>query len=144
MANVQAFCSLFMTEALDATHDLSVDTIKAALYLTTANIGLHTTQYTSTGEVSGLNYVAGGIVVDSTRPPLVAGKVTYWTPGADIVFSNVTLLTSFNAALLYNASKSNKALGVWTFSATTVNLANFTLRVPSNTVGAALLRWKSQ
>ena len=133
-----------MSEALDAIHDFSADVFKAALYLVSANIGLNTNQYTATGEVSGVNYVAGGVVVASAVPPKTHGKVTYWTPSENIVFSGVTLLSSFNAMLLYNSSKSNKAVGVWTFPAKTINTSIFTLRVPSNTFSAALLRWKSQ
>jgi hypothetical protein len=133
-----------MVDALDAVHDLSVDTIKAALYLTTANLGAGTNQYTSTGEVIGLNYVPGGVVVPSATPPLASGKTTYWTPSANIVYPGVTLAAQFNAVMLYNASKLNKTLGIWTFTAKVVNSSTFTLRMPANSPAAALLRWKSQ
>lgn len=144
MSNVQAFCSSFMVDALDAVHDLSVDTIKAALYRTTASLGAGTNQYTTSGEVVGLNYVPGGVVVATANPPLSSGKTTYWTPSANIVYSGVTLAVQFNAVMLYNASKLNKTLGIWTFTACVVNSSTFTLRMPTNSPAAALLRWKSQ
>jgi len=143
VANRQAYCSSFQIDSLDAVHDLGSDTIKAALYYTSASLGTNTNQYSTTGEVSGLNYVPGGVVVATANPPLSHGKVVYWTPSADIVYSGVTISAYFDAVMLYNASKLNKTLGIWTFTPSRVNSATFTLRMPNNSSGAALLRWKS-
>jgi len=142
--NTQAISSLFTTEALNAIHEFDTDVFKAALYKASANIGPGTTQYTASGEVDGLNYVPGGVLVASATPPLVRGNVTYWTPSQNIVYFDVTLMTSFNAVLIYNTSKSNRALGSWTFSPKAVNASTFTLRVPQNSPSTALLRWKQR
>ena len=148
MANTQSMCTSFMGELLTATHNFTTgtgDTFKAALYLSSATYNASTTAYSATGEVSGTNYTAGGVVVtngtspSSTNASATAGTA-YWTPSASLVYTNVTLTTAFNAVLIYNSSKSNKAVSVHTFGDQTVTAGTFTLTMPSNTTSTALLR----
>ena len=148
MANTQAMCTSFMQELLTATHDFTTgtgDTFKAALYLASATVDAATTVYSSTGEVTGSNYTAGGVTVTNGTSPLstntsATAGVAYWTPSASITYSNVTLTTAFDAVLVYNSSKSNKAVSVHTFGSQTVTAGTFTLTMPSNTTSTALLR----
>lgn len=142
MPNSQEYSTRFLLDLFSGVHQFGVDVIKAALYKKTANIGASTAYYTASGEVSGLNYIAGGIVVDTQTAPKMAGKVVYWTPSSDIIYPNVTLSTFFDAVLLYNSSKSNLSLGVWTFSEASVAGTDFILKMPSNTPTAALIRVK--
>jgi hypothetical protein len=51
----------FKYQLLLGQHDLSVDTIKIALYTVDANLGPSTTVYTTTNEVTGTGYTAGGV-----------------------------------------------------------------------------------
>ena len=148
MANTQAMCTSFMNELMTATHNFTTgtgDTFKAALYLTSATYNASTTAYSTTGEVTGTNYTAGGITVtngtspQSTNSSATAG-VAYWTPSASLTYTNVTLSTAFDAVLIYNSSKSNKAVSVHTFGSQTVTAGTFTLTMPSNTTSTALLR----
>lgn len=139
MSNTFGICASFEREFLQGKHDLATDTIKAALYLATASLSYQTTQYSATGEVSGLNYVAGGVQVLSSGAPLSSGKTTYWNPASDIIFSNVAISSPFNAALLYNASYGNKAIGVWTFTTGTA-FGTFKLAIPANNKSQALIR----
>lgn len=148
MANTQAMCTSFMGELLTATHDFTPstgDTFKAALYLTTATVNAATTAYSSTNEVSGTNYTAGGVNVtnasapSSTNASATAGTA-YWTPSASITYTTVTLSTAFDCVLIYNSSASNKAVSVHTFGSQTVTAGTFTLTMPSNTTSTALLR----
>jgi hypothetical protein len=154
MANTASLCTSFLGEVLTATHNFGVapiraattaDTFKGALYLTSATIDASTTVYSSTGEVTGTNYSAGGVTVTnatvpaSTNSSATAG-VAYWTPSASISYTNVTLTTSFNAMLLYNSTQSNKAVGVYTFGNQTITAGTFALTMPSNTTTTALLR----
>jgi hypothetical protein len=78
MANTQAMCTSFMGELMTATHNFgtaptrgtgATDTFKAALYLTSATVNASTTAYSSSNEVSGTNYVAGGVTVTAATPP---------------------------------------------------------------------------
>jgi len=123
----------------------TADTFKAALYVTTATVNAATTVYSSTNEVSGTGYTAGGITVtnatapSSTNTSATAG-VGYWTPSANLVYSTVTLTTAFDTVLIYNSSQSNAAVSVHTFGAQTITAGTFTLTMPTNTTTSALLR----
>lgn len=154
MANTQSMCTSFMGELLTATHNFgtapiravsTADTFKGALYLTTATLNASTTAYSTTGEVTGTNYTAGGVTVTngnapaSTNTSTTAG-VAYWTPSASLTYTNVTLSTAFDTVLIYNSSQSNKAVSVHTFGSQTVTAGTFTLTMPSNTTSTALLR----
>ena len=125
-------CTSFMGELLTATHNFgtaptrgtsTADTFKAALYLTTATVNASTTAYSSTNEVSGTGYTAGGVTVtNATAPTSTNSSATAGT------------------VLIYNSSQSNKAVSVHTFGSQTVTAGTFTLTMPANTTSTALLR----
>jgi len=154
MANTQSMCTSFLSELMTATHNFgsaptrgasTADTFKAALYLTSATINASTTVYSSTGEVTGTNYTAGGVAITNATPPASTNTsstagVGYWTPSASITYTSVTLSTAFDTMLMYNSTQSNKAVSVHTFGSQTITAGNFTLTMPSNTTSAALLR----
>ena len=148
MANTQSMCTSFMGELLTGTHNFTPstgDTFKAALYLTTATYNASTTAYSATGEVSGTGYTAGGVSVTNANAPASTNSsstagVAYWTPSASLTYTSVTLSTAFDCVLIYNSSKSNKAVSVHTFGSQTVTAGTFTLTMPSNTTSTALLR----
>jgi len=148
MANTQAMTTSFKSEILTATHNFgtapiraatTADTFKAALYLTTATVNATTTVYSSTDEVTGTNYTAGGVTVTNATPPTTSGTTAYWTPSASITYTNVTLTTAFDAVLIYNSSQSDKAVSVHTFGSQTITAGTFTLLMPTNAAGTALL-----
>lgn len=148
MANTQAMTTSFKGEILTATHNFgtapiraatTADTFKAALYETTATLGAATTAYTVTGEVSGSGYTPGGVAVTNATPPATSGTTAYWTPSASITYSSVTLSTAFDAVLIYNSSQSDKAVSVHTFGSQTITAGTFTLLMPANAAGTALL-----
>lgn len=149
MANTQALCTSFKVEALQGIHALgttvtrgstAADTLKAALYLASASLGAGTTAYSSTGEVTGTGYTAGGITVTNANTPSSSGTTAIWTPSASLVYSSVTLSTAFDAVLLYNSTQSNKAISVHTFGSQTVTAGSFTLTMPTNDSSNALIR----
>jgi len=149
MANTQAMCTSFMQELLTATHNFTTgtgNTFKAALYFSSATINAATTVYSTTGEVTGTNYTAGGVTVTNGTSPLSTNSsatagVAYWTPSASLTYTNVTINSAaFNAVLIYNSSASDKAVSVHTFGDQTVTAGTFTLTMPANTTSTALLR----
>lgn len=154
MANTQAICTSFKGELLVGAHQFgaatltsrgsltapTTDTFKAALYLASATYNAATTAYSTTGEVSGTGYTAGGVTVTNATAPTTSGTTAYWTPSASFAWTTVTLATSFDACLLYNATQGNKAVSVHTFGATTVTAGNFTLTMPTNDATNALIR----
>ena len=154
MSNTQSMCTSFMGELLTGTHNFGVapiraattaDTFKAALYLASATINASTTAYSITGEVSGTNYVAGGVTVTNATAPIatnssITAGVAYWTPSASITYTTVTLSVAFDSVLLYNSTQSNKAVSVHTFGSQTITAGTFTLTMPTNSTSTALLR----
>jgi len=148
MANTQAMCTSFLGELMTATHNFTTgtgNTFKAALYLASATVNASTTAYSSSGEVTGTNYTAGGVTVTNGTSPASTNSSTtagvgYWTPSASITYTNVTLATAFDAVLIYNSTSSNKAVSVHTFGSQTVTAGTFTLTMPANTTSTALLR----
>lgn len=154
MSNVQALCGSFKSELMLGAHQLgavtivsrtsltapTVDTVKAALYLASATTGAGNTVYTATGEASGTGYTAGGVAVTNATAPSTSGTTGIWTPSASIVYSTVTLATSFDCVMLYNSTQSNRAIGVYTFGAQTITAGNFTLTMPVNDATHALIQ----
>jgi hypothetical protein len=151
MANTQAMCSSFKAEILQAYHNLGTtvtravttkDTLKAALYYSTATINAGTTTYTTVGEVTstGSNYPAGGIVVtNNTAPTTGGGTSAYWTPSDSLTYPSVTITTAFNCVLIYNSTQAGRAISVHTFGDQTVTAGTFTLTMPNNLPGTALI-----
>ena len=118
-------------------HDFSVDTIKIALYTSSATLDANTTIYTTPNEVSGTGYTQGGEI-------LTGATVTLTGNTAYVSFSNPTWNgSSFTTrgALIYNFSKSNKSIGVLNFGLdqTTVN-QQFQIQFPPNNADNALIR----
>ena len=154
MANTQSMATSFLGELMTATHNFgaspiraaaTADTFKAALFLASATINASTTVYSTTGEVSGTGYTAGGVTVTNATPPTATNAsatagVAYWTPSASFVYTSVTLSTAFDAVLVYNSTQSDKAVSVHTFGSQTITAGTFTLTMPSNTTTTALLR----
>jgi hypothetical protein len=141
-------CTSFKSEILTGTHNFGVaptrgstaaDSFKAALYLASATVNATTTAYSVTNEVSGTNYTAGGVAVTNATVPTSSGTTAYWTPSASITYTNVTLSTAFDAVLIYNSTQSNKAVSVHTFGSQTVTAGTFSLTMPTNGAGTALL-----
>jgi hypothetical protein len=149
MANTQAMCTSFKGELLVGHHNFgtgviraatTADTFKAALYLASATVNASTTAYSSSGEVTGTGYTAGGVTVTFGTPPSTSGTTAFVTPSASISYSAVTLSTAFDAVLIYNSTQSDKAVSVHTFGSQTVTAGTFTLTMPANDASTGLIR----
>lgn len=150
MANTQAFCSQAKVDMMNGLHAFGAsvvrgattkDTYNAALYLATATLGAATTVYSATGEVSGTGYTAGGVAVTTGTAPTLSGTTAVFTPSASIVYTTVTLSTAFDTVLIYNATSASKlAVSVHTFGSQTVTAGTFTLTMPVNSAGTALIQ----
>ena len=60
MAITQAMCTSFKADLFNKEQDLDTDTIKIALYTSSATLDATTTAYTTSNEVTGTGYTAGG------------------------------------------------------------------------------------
>jgi len=127
----------FKKEVLLGVHNLLTDTIKIALYDSSAILGPTTTVYTTLGEVSSSGYTAGGLVLTSAQ--VDGGNGTGYASFADPIWYATTF--SVRGALIYNASKSNKAIGVFNFGLDQVTLTQeFKIQFPAFTPESAVIR----
>lgn len=146
MAIVQAMCTSFKVQLLTATHDFTNgtgDTFKLALFRAQASIvgtfGAGTTNYSDMGadEASGTNYTAGGAALTTVTP--TSSGTTAFTDFTDLTFSNVTITTS--GALIYNDSKSDKAVAVFNFGADkSASAGDMTIIFPTADASTAIIR----
>jgi len=135
MAINQTQCTSFKLELLQAVHDFSTDTFKIALYTSAANLGASTTVYTATGETVGTGYVAGGIALTGVSV-LSSGTTAY----VDFADASWTASITARGALIYNSSKSNKAVAVLDFGADKTSTNTFNVQMPPNTASDAIIR----
>lgn len=137
MAITQTWTTSFKRQVLLGEHDLVTDTLKIALYTSTAILGPDTTVYTTLGETSGAGYSAGGITLSNVT--VNQGNGIAYVDFDDPVWAG----SSFTArgALIYNASKSDKAVFVLDFgkNQTTVN-ETFQIAMPANNPTFALIK----
>ena len=136
MAFDQTLTTSFKQEILLGVHDLETDDIKMALYLATADLGAATTEYTTTGETSGTGYTAGGETL--TGVTVLTSDTTAYVDFADPSWDPADFTA--RGALIYNASKSNKAIAVLDFGSDKTTTTTFTVQMPANTATSALIR----
>jgi hypothetical protein len=136
MAFDQTLTTSFKQDILLGVHDLETDTIKMALFLATADLGAATTVYSTTGETSGTGYTAGGEIM--TGVTVLTADTTAYVDFADTVWNPANFTA--RGALIYNASKSNKAIAVLDFGSDKTTTTVFTVQMPANTATSALIR----
>lgn len=128
-----AICNSFKQEILEGVH-ASGDTYKLALYTSAASLGAGTTAYSATNEASGTGYTAGGATLTGYSTGLASG--TAYLTFADPSWASSTITA--RGCLIYNASKSNKAVAVFDFGADVVS-SNGTFAVDLPAAGASSL-----
>jgi hypothetical protein len=131
----QGATTLFKVNLLNGVEDFTTDTYKIALYTALADLGPTTTAYTTTNEVIGTGYVAGGKTLTNVAPAS-SGSVAF------ISFLNVTWNpASFTArgALIYN-SATGAAVAVLDFGADKTCDSTFTVTFPTATASDAIIR----
>lgn len=130
-----AICNSYKQELLEGVHS-NTDTYKLALYTTSATLGASTTAYSTTNEVSGAGYTAGGATLAGLTTGL-SGSTAFLT------FSDPSWASSSITArgcLIYNSSKSNKAVAVFDFGQdVTSSNGTFTVDLPG-TGASSLIR----
>ena len=134
MATIRAgFTASYIDESTEAVHNLDSDTLKMALYDDNAVLGLATTAYSATDEIAGTGYSAGGatVALASGYPAQDAATGAKSYRFDTITWSGASF--SARAGLLYNASKSNKAICVLDFGGLrTVAASTFSIAFPNS------------
>ena len=130
----------FRSDIVQGGQNLSSNTLKMALYDGFATLGPTTTVYTTTNEVTGTGYTAGGATLTGVT---IATDVTTNTVYID--FNNVSWPgASFTArgALIYNSTQSNKSIAVLDFGSDKIfSAVSNTVVMPTNSATTALLRF---
>jgi hypothetical protein len=130
-------CNTLRTGLINGTLNFSTDTFRLALYTNAATLNQTTTAYTSDGETSGGNYVAGGQIV-------TASVSTALDPNGSTIFINFsnpswTGAITARGALIYKAG-ANGAVCVLDFGNNVISNGTFTVTMPANTSTSALIR----
>lgn len=137
MAISQSLVSSFKQQILLGEHDLDTDVIKIALYTSAATLDASTTAYSTSDEVTGPGYTAGGNT-------LTGATVSLTGTTAFVDFDNTTwsaATITARGALIYNSSKSNKAIAVLDFGSDKTSTAgDFTVQMPTNDSSSAIIR----
>jgi len=137
MAITQAMCNSFKTELLGGTHDLDTDTIKIALFTSSATLGASTTAYSTTNEVSGTGYTAGGNTLSGATISLSGS--TAIVDFTDTTWSSATITA--RGALIYNSSKADRAIAVLDFGSDKSSTnGDFTVVFPAADASNAIIR----
>jgi len=140
MAISQAMCTSFKKELLEAVHNFKSsggDTFKIALYTSSASLGAATTAYSTTNEISGTGYTAGGNTLTRVDPS--SSGTTGFTDFADTTWSTATITA--RGALIYNDTDSDKAVAVLDFGADkTSTSGDFTIQFPAADASNAIIR----
>ena len=143
MAITSATCTSFKQELLKGIHNFnqasSPDTFKLALYSSSATLRASTTAYSTSGEVSGTNYTAGGATLTLKSGTPTTSGTTALVDFDNLTFSNVTLTA--RGALIYNSSDSNKAVCVIDFGKdVSATAGDLTVSFPSTGADTSIIR----
>ena len=137
MAITQAFTTQAKNDFLNGVHQPG-DVYKIALYTSAATLDSTTTAYAGTNEVIGTGYSAGGVTLSGFAQSS-SGTTAWidWTSDPSWAASTITA----RGALIYNSSRSNKAIAVIDFGAdkTSTN-GTFTVVLPTADASNAIIR----
>lgn len=130
-------CNTLRSGLVDGTINFATDTFYLALFTNTATLDSTTTAYSTTGEASGGNYVAGGQVVTAT----VSSQNTSTGSTVYVNFSSPSWTGAITArgALIYTPG-ANGAVCVLDFGSNKTSTTTFTVTMPDNTSTSALIR----
>lgn len=147
MAITQSMATSFKVEILDGIHNFGVgvirastaaDTFKIALYTSSATLSAATTAYTTSNEVVGTGYTAGGNTLVVSTVPVSSGTTAY------LSFSNTSWSTASitaRGAMIYNSTQSNKCVAVLDFGSDKTSTAGtFTIVFPTADATDAIIR----
>ena len=142
MAITQAMCTSFKVGILDGDFDFgtgTAQTFKIALYTSSATLSAATTAYTTSNEVSGTGYSAGGQTLTISQVPTSSGT-TAFIDFSDVTWSNATITA--RGALIYLANgTTNPSVAVLDFGGDKTSTAgNFTIQFPTADASNAILR----
>ena len=146
MAITSAICNSFKQELLQGIHNFTAssgDTFNLALFTSSATLNASTTAFAtnpgggSNTEVSGSGYTTKGNALTSVTPTLDSSTAV--CDFSDVSFTSASFTA--NACLIYNSSKSNKAVAAVAFGGDkAVSSGTFTIQFPAADASNAIIR----
>lgn len=135
MAITQAMCTSFKEDLFQKEQDLDTDTIKIALYTSSATLDATTTAYTTSNEVTGTGYTAGGVTL--TGATIGTSGTTAYVDFDDPEWTSASFTTA--GALIYNdTTAGDNSIAVLSFGGDfTVTAGTFRIVFPA--AGAAAI-----
>ena len=141
MAITQAMCTSFKQALLDGEMDFSSDTAqsyKIALYTSSASLDAATTAYTTSNEVTGTGYTAGGNTLSISTNPTTGGTTAFLS-FATTTWTTATITAA--GALIYQAGGSTPAVAVLDFGGDKGSSAgDFQITFPTADATNAIIR----
>lgn len=131
----QTACTIFKQNLLNGLENFTSGSYKMALYTAFADLGANTTVYTTTNEITGSGYVAGGKALTNIAPAS-SNNTAYIS--FDPVIWNPASFTA-RGALIYN-SATNAAVCVLNFGSDKTATNTFTVTFPAATSSSAVIR----
>ena len=127
-------CDVFKTGLLNGAFNFSSGSFYLALYTNLATLNAGTTAYTTTGEASGGNYVAGGRLLTGAAVA-INENIAYLT------FNNPSWTGAITArgALIYKAG-ANGAVCVLDFGSNKTSTTTFVVQFPTANSTSAIIR----
>ena len=143
MAITQAMCTSFKQALLDGEMDFSsntAQTFKIALYTSSATLAAATTAYTTSNEVTGTGYSAGGNTLTiSTNPTNGGSGTTVFLSFANTTWTSSTITA--RGALVYQSGGSNPSVAVLDFGADkSSSNGDFQIQFPTADATSAIIR----
>ena len=140
MAIKQAMCTSFKQALLDGEMDFSSDTsqtFKIALYTSSADLSASTTAYSTTNEISGTGYTAGGNTLTVVAP--TTSGTTALLDFSDTTWSSATITA--RCALIYKSGGGHPAVAVLDFgSDKSSSNGTFSVIFPAAAASTAIIR----
>jgi hypothetical protein len=118
--------------------NLSTDSIYMALYTGNVNLNLATTAYSSTNEVTGTGYTAGGKLMTGISINFDATRGIAYMNWNNVVWSPAAFTA--RCALIYDQTASNSSIAVIDFGSDKTCSNTFTVTMPANAYNTALIR----
>lgn len=139
MTIYQGLTTSFKVDILNGRQNIASDTLKMALYDGYVDMGENTAEYSTTNEISGVGYAAGGQALSNVSISSTSNGIVY------VSFSNVVWdPAQFTArgALIYNFTRANASVATLDFGSDKTQAANgtFTVTLPPDTSSSALIR----
>ena len=142
MAISQAMCTSFKVGLLNGSFNFGSGTsqvYKIALYTSSATLSAATTAYSTSNEVTGTGYTAGGQTLTIAAVPTSSGTTAY-LDFSDVTWASSTI-TARGALIYLDNGGTNPAVAVLDFGSDKSSTSgDFTIQFPTADASSAIIR----